>query len=518
MSDARDMAEALTGLGFTVILGLDLDKRGFDLKTREFVRALVGADVGVFFYAGHGLQVGGVNYLVATDAKLEAERDLDFETIKLDFVLQQMEREAKTNIVFLDACRNNPLTRNLARTMGTRGVSENGGLAPVASGLGTFIAYATQPGNVASDGSGRNSPFTTALKKHVTETGLAISDLMIEVRRDVVAATRGAQVPWDHSALQGRFFFRPGDTPAAPSPPPAAITSNSPANNDTEVGKYRKGADAGDATAMFNLGLIYQDGRGVAKDEAEAVRWYRKGADAGDPAAAINLGIMYQKGWGVAKNEAEAVRWFRKAADVGATRGMVNLGLMYEYGRGVAKNEAEAVRWYRKGADAGDESAMRNLGSMYAGGQGVAKDKAEAVRWYRKAADAGDTFAMNNLGFMYANGQGVAKNDAEAVRWYQKGADAGIPTAMSNLGFQYALGRGVPRNPVVASQWVFKALQAGDSHAYNVLTNNPAWLDPNFRREMQRRLKEAGIYNGAIDGTFGPPTIRAFDALKQRAP
>src|SRR5262245_4142377 len=227
VNDAQDMAEALSGLGFTVILGLDLDKRGFDVKAREFVRALIGADVAVFFYAGHGLQVGGVNYLVATDAKLEAERDLDFETTKLDFVLRQMEREAKTNIIFLDACRNNPLTRNLARTMGTRGVSENGGLAPVTSGLGTFIAYATQPGNVASDGSGRNSPFTTALKKHITVAGLAITDLMIEVRRDVVSATREAQVPWDHSALQGRFFFRPGETASQ------VIASNTPARGRT---------------------------------------------------------------------------------------------------------------------------------------------------------------------------------------------------------------------------------------------------------------------------------------------
>src|SRR5262249_28865912 len=194
-NDARDMAEALTRLGFTVILGLDLDKRGFDLKTRDFVRALEGADVGVFFYAGHGLQVSGINYLVATDAKLDAQRDLDFETIKLDFVLQQMEREAKTNIVFLDACRNNPLTRNLARTMCTRGVSENGGLAAVTSGLGTFIAYATQPGAVASDGLGRNSPFTTALKKHVTAAALSISDLMIEVRRDGISATARAHLP-----------------------------------------------------------------------------------------------------------------------------------------------------------------------------------------------------------------------------------------------------------------------------------------------------------------------------------
>jgi formylglycine-generating enzyme required for sulfatase activity len=225
LNDARDVAAALSGLGFQVILGTDLSKQALDLKVREFAHALEGADVGVFFYAGHGLQVKGINYLVATDAKLEAERDLDFESVKVDAVLTHMEREAKTNIVFLDACRNNPLARNLARTMGTRGVNENNGLAPVASALGTFIAFATQPGNVASDGAGRNSPFTTALKKHIAAPGVALSDLMIEVRREVVTTTKGAQVPWDHSALQGRFYFNitinVAPLPTAPVPTPA---------------------------------------------------------------------------------------------------------------------------------------------------------------------------------------------------------------------------------------------------------------------------------------------------------
>ena len=119
------------------------------------------------------MQVKGANFLVAIDAKLEAEGDLDFETLRVDAVLSHMEREAKTNIVFLDACRNNPLARNLARTMGTRGVGEDNGLAPVASALGTFIAFATQPGNVASDGTGRNSPFSAALKKHIPAPGMS---------------------------------------------------------------------------------------------------------------------------------------------------------------------------------------------------------------------------------------------------------------------------------------------------------------------------------------------------------
>ena len=215
VNDAADMAKALTAAGFNVVLGLDLDRRTFDGKLREFARLVDGADTAVLFYAGHGLQVAGHNYLVPVDAGLGSERDLDFEAVSLDFVLRQMEvgREGKTSIVFLDACRNNPLSRNLARSMGTRGASVGQGLAEVQTGVGTFIAYSTQPGNVALDGEGRNSPFTQALASHVSEPGKNLTSIMIEVRNDVLKTTDGRQVPWDHSALTSDFFF--GEAPLA---------------------------------------------------------------------------------------------------------------------------------------------------------------------------------------------------------------------------------------------------------------------------------------------------------------
>ena len=214
-NDARDMAAALTELSIDVILGLDLDKRGFDTKVRDFSRALATADTGIFFYAGHGLQVAGRNYLVPVDAQLQNERDLDFEAVSLDFVLKQMEleREGKTSIVFLDACRDNPLARNLARSMGTRSASIGRGLAQVQTGVGTFIAYSTQPGNVALDGTGRNSPFTAALAKNAKAPGRNLTAVMIDVRKEVLSATNGKQVPWDHSALTGDFYFHLASAP-----------------------------------------------------------------------------------------------------------------------------------------------------------------------------------------------------------------------------------------------------------------------------------------------------------------
>jgi uncharacterized caspase-like protein len=232
LNDASDMSAALKAVGFDVVEALDTDRRKLDGALRAFTDKLARADIALFYYAGHGLQVGVQNYLVPIDAKLDRERDLEFETVKLDFVLRlmELEREGKTSIVILDACRDNPLTRNLARTMGTHSAAIGRGLAAASTGLGTFIAYSTQPGNVALDGAGRNSPFASALIKHIADRGRNLPATMIEVRKEVVAATNGAQVPWDHSALTGDFFF----SPETFAPPPGAVAS-APAGTSADV-------------------------------------------------------------------------------------------------------------------------------------------------------------------------------------------------------------------------------------------------------------------------------------------
>jgi hypothetical protein len=130
-NDAIDVAAALKQLSFTVIDGLDLDKLTMERKLRDFARALGGSDVGLLFYAGHGLQVNGQNYLVPVDAKLDDASGLDFELVRLDLVQRTMERETRTNLLFLDACRDNPLARNLARALGTRSAGIGRGLANI---------------------------------------------------------------------------------------------------------------------------------------------------------------------------------------------------------------------------------------------------------------------------------------------------------------------------------------------------------------------------------------------------
>lgn len=204
-NDAVDIAAKLRLLGFEVIDGTDLSKREMEKRIRAFANKLIGADVGLFFYAGHGLQVDGRNFLAPVDATLKSDTDLDFEAIELDLVLKQLERNSRVSIVFLDACRDNPLAANLA--LASRSLSIGRGLAQVEKAVGMMIAFATQPGNVALDGQGRNSPFTAALLRHIDSEGASINDVMINVRKDVLDATNGKQVPWENSSLTGQFYF-----------------------------------------------------------------------------------------------------------------------------------------------------------------------------------------------------------------------------------------------------------------------------------------------------------------------
>ena len=163
VNDALDIAGKLRSIGFDVIEGNDLGKRELERKIGEFSDALQGAGVGLFYYAGHGLQVEGRNYIVPVDARLDMPVKLQLEAVPIDEVLDIMEQQTTVSLVFLDACRNNPFARSLSRTATTRSATALAGLAQFDSTRGSFIAFSTAPGAVAMDGSGRNSPFAEAL-------------------------------------------------------------------------------------------------------------------------------------------------------------------------------------------------------------------------------------------------------------------------------------------------------------------------------------------------------------------
>ena len=469
-ADARLMSDTLLSLGFFVVGGgaqVDLDKASFDDVLREFGKELIGADVALFYYAGHGVETHGLNYLVPVDAHAADEGDVFAQMTGLAGILDQMEKAgARINLVLLDACRDNPF-----RDRGVR--STTGGLAQMQAPVGTLISFATQPRSVSLDGDDGHSPYTRALAETMQRPGFGLFKTFNEVGLAVEKATGGQQLPWvSSSPIVGNFYFagKPATVPAlAPpvqeariSPPDDPLrrdlvtdcdrlagmpydTGHAPDLAGVEVDRINvatASAACNDAIARYPevVRFTFEAGRVATarKDYAEARRLYEQAAAAGYGMAMNNLGSVYEGNEGVPTNYVEAGRWYASGVAAGEPIAMVDLGWLYETGHGVVKDLAEARRLYELATKAGVPAGMGNLGLLYLYGKGVPRDYGEARRLFEQGAALGNAAAMNNLGVIYNEGDGVRRNVRAARQWFEKAAALGNPEAKQNL-------RGMPR-------------------------------------------------------------------------
>ncbi|MGB8609801.1 caspase family protein [Bradyrhizobium sp.] len=224
--DAKSMAKLLRNVGFDVVEGANLTRDKMTERLLEFGKKAEGADVALFFYAGHGIAINGINYLLPVDADLKSEMDVKLgSAINIDVTLDQTMADAKVKLVFLDACRDNPFAAKIKSNSATRSVSVQSGLAEMKSGEGTLIAFATGPGQTALDGQdGTNSPFTRALMANIASPGVEIQQAMTKVRAQVNEETNKNQLPWGHTNLIGAVYLNPapaaaGSAVAAPNVP-----------------------------------------------------------------------------------------------------------------------------------------------------------------------------------------------------------------------------------------------------------------------------------------------------------
>jgi peptidoglycan hydrolase-like protein with peptidoglycan-binding domain len=225
--DAKAMAGVLRNAGFDVVEGINLTRDKMTERLLEFGKKTQGADVAVFFYAGHGIAVDGTNYLLPVDADIKSEMDVKLgNAINVDAALDQTMNDSKVKLVFLDACRDNPFAAKIKAGASTRSVAVQTGLAEMKSGEGTLIAFATGPGQTALDGQeGTNSPFTRALMANITQPGVEIQQAMTQVRAQVNEETHKGQLPWGHTNLIGAVYLNPV---AAPPAGTQAVASNTP--------------------------------------------------------------------------------------------------------------------------------------------------------------------------------------------------------------------------------------------------------------------------------------------------
>ena len=235
--DAKAMAGVLRNVGFDVVEGTNLTRDKMTERLLEFGKKAQGADVAVFFYAGHGIAINGTNYLLPVDADIKSEMDVKLgSAINIDLTLDQTMSDAKVKLVFLDACRDNPFAAKIKSNSSTRSVSVQQGLAEMKSGEGTLIAFATGPGQTALDGEvGTNSPFTRALIAHITTPGIEIQQAMTEVRAQVNEETNKGQLPWGHTNLIGSVYLNPAAAAPANAAAPAAPAAVASASGGSDV-------------------------------------------------------------------------------------------------------------------------------------------------------------------------------------------------------------------------------------------------------------------------------------------
>src|SRR5213595_279372 len=238
--DAKSMAKVLRNVGFDVVEGSNLTRDKMTERLLDFGKKAQGADVALFFYAGHGIAISGSNYLLPIDADIKSEMDVKLgAAINIDLTLDQTMSDAKVKLVFLDACRDNPFAAKIKSNSATRSVSVQTGLDEMKAGEGTLIAFATGPGQTALDGQeGTNSPFTRALIAHITSPGLEIQQAMTEVRAQVNEETHKGQLPWGHTNLIGSVYLNPVSAPvagAAPASSARAAAASTSAANDVEL-------------------------------------------------------------------------------------------------------------------------------------------------------------------------------------------------------------------------------------------------------------------------------------------
>jgi|GEM_PF-1021933 len=549
-NDAEDVAALLRSLGFTVIEGRDLSKRDLERKLKEFRQKLeemntaVGDDpeasppVALFYYSGHGIQVSGRNFVVPVDAKIDKQGDVDFEAVDMEAILRAMAGSEWASIVVLDACRDNPYARSLARSMkggATRGgESAFAGLAEMKAQNGSFIIYATDPGNVALDGDGRNSPFTTAFLKNAPKPGIDLSRMMIHIRYDVMRATGDKQNPRDTSSLMRPVFLggapaplvqnaalqsdgpRLGATtrpapprdlapnpiqprapaqPAPPATPRVTVDPNSPteicdrAASDQEDPLRNKAvpfqrvvnADvaipACEAAMAANpkvLRYANQLGRAyiTAKRHEDAAKLFAALADKGSAYANGEMGFLSFRGWGgIAKDYAQARRWFEKAAAMGVKMSISNLAYMTAHGIGGPRDGDKAVQLYNRGIALDHAASITGLGDLYDLGLGVAKDPARARELYQKAAAMDDPDAMNALGFFAQRGKAGPIDFEEGRRWFEQAAAYDSANGMYNLGYLYYVGTGgVPKDYKIAREWFQRAAKLRHGQAFVALS------------------------------------------------
>lgn len=513
VEDAQLMARTLDEVGFEVSLALDTTVSQFQSEVDRFVANVPENSTVLVYFAGHGIQYAGENYLIAADANIESLSDLKGAGVSAQSLLKKLhDTNARSLVMVLDACRNNPLeeieTANMSRAID--GLKRDSA-APLDSGLarisgnrpGTLIAFSTAPGEVAFDGEGLNSPYTHALAASIRNKGMSIERVFKETRSTVVRNTSGHQVPWENSSLLESLILLPNEGQAESeratecdlaAAHPADPDRVGPSVNYRSLDPQRAIPACEVAVTRYPQNPRFKALLARAYDRAgrgeDAYRMNELAMTEGYLAAWHNQGNLYAKGLGVPQDYAKAFEYFRYAAERGHPEDQHNLGVAYLKGRGVEVDFAAAREWFGRATDQNWAASINRLGLMHQLGQGGDADPLTAAFLFQRATNLGDRNAMVNLANAYRYGKGIDVNHARAVDLFERSALLGTRSAFMSLAIMYANGEGVEKDALTAAFWYTLASREGDEEALSQLLKIKSTLGDTEQQELRQKIED----------------------------
>ncbi|MBU2532539.1 MAG: SEL1-like repeat protein, partial [Alphaproteobacteria bacterium] len=548
--DAGLVEGALDALGFTVVVVANASLGAFDDAISDFALRAKGADLALFYFAGHGFAVTdrGVprNYLMSTDADVtsSSERVLRSGGIPLDDVIAAISDQAKTTLVFIDACRNDP---RISRAAGGRGRSAVAIDRTV--GESVFVGLSTRLGDVALDGApGKGSPFATAFATRIGAPGKRLDDVFTDIRLAVEAETKRFQRP-----DVGRYdltvpvvlkpeVVAPTVTTIQVDPCRDAATHWSAIAARTEPILFEEHLRLFPSCAFATLARLSLDGARHSASAAARPQFPASPTDSvhefpAAPTASVPQSTMrpvpdapetecdrlaalrfdperLPSVEGVDEIEIDLEKALPEcqqavAAYPNSFRLAFQLGFVLERKR----DHSEATKWYEKAIALGSTTAMVGISHAYRTGNGFEKDEKKALEWLQKSADSGNGIAMFGLGHMYQEGEDVPQDYGKAREWFAAALEAGLDVAIVGIAQMHDKGQGVPRDADEAARLTLDALRMGTPLLLEMVKRELPRFSDDFRKAFQTRLRSAGVFDGAIDGVAGSDTLAAIDAV-----
>lgn len=395
-ADVRAVGDMLQRLGFTVDLAIDIPLVQMQETIAAFSRKTETADIALVYYAGHGVEAAGQNYLIPVDIEVDDPAKIPEQAVSLSSVLSSVEHARKLRIVILDSCRNNPFPA-LVSTAAASGTGLGGdGLSAPDPSQGMLVIYAAEGGKVALDGDGEHSPFATAILESLPKPDIEIGLVFRQVRDRVMALTANRQKPHFYGSLSGAPFFLSGSNTALADNADKASQWQA-LRPDQEV-QLAALADEGNTRAMIGLGYMALTPDEKKFQPEKAFDLFRNAAEAGDAEAMFELGKLHEKGIGTAQNVPEAIRLYRQSADLGFADAINDLGFLYYQGAdGLARDPKKAIELFVRAADLRHPQAMFNVAALVDDGLIPGKTPDDAAAYLYSALRSGVDDVLEQL-------------------------------------------------------------------------------------------------------------------------